>query len=60
VKPLASWIAVYYEIENTKIDDTKTFKDQSYTALREKRSQRRKNITGRLDVLHRRTCEVVG
>ncbi|KAF8804903.1 hypothetical protein BYT27DRAFT_7340036 [Phlegmacium glaucopus] len=51
VKP--SWIAVY------EIDDTKTFKDQSYTVLREKRSQREADIFGRLEVLDRRTCEVV-
>jgi hypothetical protein len=51
VKP--SWIAVY------EIDDTKTFKDQSYTVLREKRSPREENLMGRLEVLDRRTCEVV-
>lgn len=52
VKP--SWIAVY------EIDDTKTFNDQSYTVLREKRSQREEDVIGRLEVLDRRTCEVVG
>lgn len=48
-----SWIAVY------EIDDTMTFKDQSYTVLREKRSQREKDVIERLEVLDRRTCEVV-
>jgi hypothetical protein len=52
IKP--SWIAVY------EIDDTKTFNDQSYTVLREKRSQREEDLMGRLEVLDRRTCEVVG
>ena len=51
IKP--SWIAVY------EIDDTKTFKDQSYTVLRETRSRREEDIMGRLEVLDRRTCEVV-
>jgi len=51
VKP--SWIAVY------EIDDTKTFNDESYTVLREKRSQREGDLIGRLGVLDRRTCEVV-
>ena len=51
IKP--SWIAVY------EIDDTKTFKDPSYTVLREKRSQREADVIGRLEVLDRRTCEVV-
>jgi len=51
IKP--SWIAVY------EIDDTKTFNDHSYTVLREKRSQREADILGRLEVLDRRTCEVV-
>lgn len=51
VKP--SWIAVY------EIDDTKTFKDESYTALREKRSQREADLIGRLGVLDRRICQVV-
>jgi len=51
IKP--SWIAVY------EIDDTKTFKDQSYTVLREKRSQREEDLMGRLEMLDRRTCEVV-
>lgn len=41
-----------------EIDDTKTFKNQSYTVLREKRSRREKCIIGRLKVLDRRTCEV--
>jgi len=48
-----SWIAVY------EIDDIMTFKDQSYTVLREKRSQREKDVIERLEVLDRRTCEVV-
>ena len=51
IKP--SWIAVY------EIDDTKTFNDRSYTVLREKRSQREEDVIGRLEVLDRRTCEVV-
>ena len=51
IKP--SWIAVY------EIDDTKTFNDHSYTVLREKRSQREGDILGRLEVLDRRSCEVV-
>ena len=51
IKP--SWIAAY------EIDDTKTFSDQSYTVLREKRSQREEDVIGRLEVLDRRTCEVV-
>jgi len=51
IKP--SWIAVY------EIDDIKTFKDHSYTVLREKRSRREEDIFGRLEVLDRRTCEVV-
>lgn len=51
IKP--SWIAVY------EIDDTKTFGDQSYTVLREKRSQREKDVMERLEVMDRRTCEVV-
>jgi hypothetical protein len=48
-----SWIAVY------DIDDTKTFKDPSYTVLREKRSKREEDLIGRLEVLDRRTCEFV-
>ena len=51
VKP--SWIAVY------EIDDTETFREQSYTALREKRSQREQDVIGRLELLDRRSCEVV-
>jgi len=39
IKP--SWIAAY------EIDDTKTFSDQSYTVLREKRSQREEDVIGR-------------
>ena len=52
-KKPSSWIAVY------EIDDTKTFKDPSYTVLREKRSKREEDLIGRLEVLDRRTCEVV-
>lgn len=51
VKP--SWIAVY------EIDDTKTFRDRSYTVLRETRSEREKDLMERLEVMDRRTCEVV-
>jgi len=49
-----SWIAVY------EIDDTNTFGDPSYTVLRETRSQREADLIGRLGVLDRRICEVVG
>lgn len=51
IKP--SWIAAY------EIDDTKTFKDPSYTVLRQKRSEREKDVIERLEVLDRRICEVV-
>ena len=51
IKP--SWIAVY------EIDDIKSFTDPSYTVLRETRSQREEDVIRRLEVLDRRTCEVV-
>ena len=50
IKP--SWIAVY------ELDGVESFKDPSYTALRETRSKREEDIIGRLEVLDRRTCEV--
>ncbi|KAF8885381.1 hypothetical protein CPB84DRAFT_1788379 [Gymnopilus junonius] len=49
-----SWLAMY------EIDSTQTFGDASYTSLREKRSEREKNVMSRLDVLVRRTGELVG
>jgi len=51
IKP--SWIAVY------EVDDTKTFQDESYTVLRETRSEREIDILERLEGMDRRTCEVV-
>jgi hypothetical protein len=51
IKP--SWIAAY------EIDDTETFKDPSYTVLREKRSRREEDVMSRLEVLDRRSCELV-
>jgi hypothetical protein len=47
------WIALY------DIDSTATFADPSYTRLRENRSPREAAVVKRLDVLDRRTCEVV-
>lgn len=47
------WIALY------DIDSTATFSDPSYTRLRENRSSREAALVKRLDVLDRRTCEVV-
>ncbi|KAJ6618153.1 hypothetical protein B0H10DRAFT_2030829 [Mycena sp. CBHHK59/15] len=48
-----SWLAVY------DIDDTATFKHESYTRLRANRSAREANLVQRLEVLDRRTYEVV-
>lgn len=48
-----SWIALY------DVDSTSTFSDPSYTRLRENRSPREAALVKRLDVLDRRTCEVV-
>lgn len=48
-----SWIALY------DIDSSATFIDPSYTRLRENRSPREAALVKRLDVLDRRTCEVV-
>ena len=52
VKP--SWLAIY------EIASTDTFQDPSYTSLREKRSEREKDVMSRLDVLVRLTAELVG
>ncbi|KDR67703.1 hypothetical protein GALMADRAFT_283444 [Galerina marginata CBS 339.88] len=51
---LERWLAMY------EIDDTRTFRDASYTSLREKRSVRETSVMARLEVLVRRTGEVVG
>jgi len=48
-----SWIALY------DITSTSTFSDPSYTRLRENRSPREAALVKRLDVLDRRTCELV-
>lgn len=48
-----SWLALY------DVDDMATFEDESYTRLRKERSQREANLIERLEVLDRRTCEVV-
>lgn len=42
-----------------EIDDVASFQDPSYTVLREKRSDRERELIGRLGVLDRRTAEVV-
>jgi hypothetical protein len=42
------------------IDDTRTFGDESYTGLREKRSERERSVIGRLEALTRVTGEVLG
>ena len=49
---LPGWLAMY------EIDQVETFKDPKYTILREKRSEREKELIGRLGVLDRRTAEV--
>ncbi|KAF8882139.1 glycoside hydrolase superfamily [Infundibulicybe gibba] len=48
-----SWVALY------DVDDTATFKHESYTSLRANRSAREKDVIQRLEVLDRRTCELV-
>lgn len=48
-----SWLAVY------DIDDTATFKHESYTRLRANRSPREANLVQRLELLDRRTYEFV-
>ncbi|GLB40925.1 hypothetical protein LshimejAT787_0901400 [Lyophyllum shimeji] len=48
-----SWLALY------DVDDTSTFEHESYTRLRSNRSPREANLVARLEVLDRRTCEVV-
>ncbi|KAG5651759.1 hypothetical protein H0H81_007571 [Sphagnurus paluster] len=48
-----SWLALY------DIDDTTTFAHDSYTRLRANRSPREADLVARLEVLDRRTCEVV-
>ncbi|EKM77779.1 hypothetical protein AGABI1DRAFT_130054 [Agaricus bisporus var. burnettii JB137-S8] len=47
------WIALY------DIDSTTTFSDPSYTRLRQNRSPREASLVKRLDILDRRTCEVM-
>ncbi|KAJ7238088.1 hypothetical protein B0H12DRAFT_101299 [Mycena haematopus] len=49
-----SWLAVY------DIDDTATFQHESYTRLRANRSLREANLVQRLEILDRRTYELVG
>lgn len=48
------WMAMY------EIDDTRTFRDESYTGLRLQRSEREKSVINRLEVLARKTGEVLG
>lgn len=48
-----SWLALY------DVDNTATFDDESYTRLRRDRSQREADVVEKLEVLDRRTCEVV-
>ncbi|KAJ6498589.1 hypothetical protein C8R47DRAFT_311086 [Mycena vitilis] len=48
-----SWLAVY------DIDDTMTFQHESYTRLRANRSPREANLVQRLEILDRRTYELV-
>ncbi|KAF5370938.1 hypothetical protein D9615_009794 [Tricholomella constricta] len=48
-----SWLALY------DIDDTSTFQHESYTRLRANRSPREANLVGRLELLDRRTYEVL-
>ncbi|KAF8962100.1 hypothetical protein BDZ97DRAFT_1920776 [Flammula alnicola] len=48
------WLAMY------EIDDTRTFGAESYTGLRERRSEREKDVMRRLEVLVRRTGEDLG
>ncbi|KAJ7182805.1 hypothetical protein C8R43DRAFT_13397 [Mycena crocata] len=48
-----SWLAVY------DIDDTATFQHESYTRLRANRSPREANLVQRLELLDRRTYQIV-
>lgn len=48
-----SWAALY------DVDDTLTFQHESYTRLRANRSPREANLVVRLEILDRRTCELV-
>lgn len=48
-----SWAALY------DIDDTATFQHESYTRLRVNRSPREADLISRLELLDRRTCELV-
>ncbi|KAJ2916638.1 hypothetical protein MD484_g3775, partial [Candolleomyces efflorescens] len=50
---LPGWLAMY------EIDDIASFRDPKYTVLREQRSERERELIGRLGVLDRRTAEVV-
>lgn len=50
---LPSWIALY------DIDDTSTFNHESYTRLRANRSLREGELVKRLELLDRRTCELL-
>ncbi|EAU86633.1 hypothetical protein CC1G_07291 [Coprinopsis cinerea okayama7 len=47
------WLAMY------EVESVSAFQDPSYTILREKRSDRERELIQRLGVLDRRTCEVV-
>jgi len=49
-----SWVAVY------DVDDTSTFFQESYTKLRANRSPREADVVSRLELLDRRTYEVIG
>lgn len=49
-----SWVAVY------DIDDVATFSDPSYTRLRVNRSPREADLVKRLELLDRRTCQILG
>lgn len=49
-----SWLALY------DIDDTATFKNESYTRLRTNRSPREADLVKRLELLDRRTYELIG
>lgn len=49
-----SWLALY------DIDDTATFEHESYTRLRANRSPREADLVERLEILDRRTYELMG
>ena len=49
-----SWVALY------DVDDTSTFQHESYTRLRANRSPREADVVKRLEVLDRRTYELIG